>query len=99
MANASSALARDVPGLRQSTRSSGGRTYSNPKAPSPGLKGKDAWDSVAYKSRLEAASGVGMGQENDIEWVKELDEKNGIEAVADVEQRWLSSWMQSMKSS
>lgn len=78
-----------------------GRTYSNPKAPSRinANKGWDDWDSIVYKSRLEVAgSGVGIRIESELDWIKALDEGTGIEAVADLERRWLNSWTQSLKS-
>ncbi|KAG8968472.1 hypothetical protein FRC05_001539 [Tulasnella sp. 425] len=100
-AAASSALARDVPGLHQSVRGMSGRTYSNPKAPSRinANKSWDDWDSIVYKSRLEVAgSGVGIRIESELDWIKALDEGTGIERVADLERRWLNSWTQSLKS-
>lgn len=100
-AAASSALARDVPGLHQPIRGVSGRTYSNPKAPARAnaSKGWDDWDSVIYKSRLEVAgSGVGIRIESELDWIKALDEEHGVGRVAEMEQRWLSSWTQSLKA-
>ncbi|KAG8901446.1 hypothetical protein FRB99_005304 [Tulasnella sp. 403] len=97
-AAASSALARDIPGLRTGPR----RSYSSGKTPpqQKSLKrGRDEWESALYKSRLEAASGGGMRLESEMEWIKSLNEVYGIEQVSDVEQRWSSSWVQSMKAS
>ncbi|KAG8886213.1 hypothetical protein FRB97_006216 [Tulasnella sp. 331] len=91
-AAAASALARDVPGLRRPS----GRTMSNPKP--PGNNNGDIWENALYKSRLEASSGVGMTLENDIEWLRLMDEVNGLEEVADLEKRWLSSWTGSMRA-
>ncbi len=98
-AAASSALARDVPGLRQGPRTAGGRTFSNPKIPSKEVRGNSPdLDNAVYKPRLEAAAGVGMSMELELDWIKKLDTINGINEVSEVEQRWLSSWMPSMKA-
>ncbi|KAG9019273.1 hypothetical protein FRB90_004542 [Tulasnella sp. 427] len=101
-AAASSALARDVPGLHQPIRGLSGRTYSNPKAPSRGVGAKtwDDWDAAVYKSRLEVAgSGVAIRIESELDWMKTLDEGSGVEQVAAVERRWLNGWTQSLKAS
>ncbi|KAG8935748.1 hypothetical protein FRC02_006557 [Tulasnella sp. 418] len=92
-AAASSALARDIPGLRRSTI--GNRGVAG-QAKSSGKKGADEATDPLYRSRIEVAAGMGLTSENEVEWLKMLDNP---EPVADLEQRWVGSWFQSMKAS
>ncbi|KZT28395.1 dynactin p62 [Neolentinus lepideus HHB14362 ss-1] len=89
-AAASSALARDVPGVGKYTplsRSRVGRERST---------GKD--DISEYKSRVEigSVSGLGAAGEPDVEFVKHLE---NMEEVAELEQRWMNSWANSTQAS
>ena len=83
-AAASSALARDVPGLRKK------RVDSNVP--------KDEYGGF-YKSHADCVSGR---EESiaEVEWLKNLtQEEFTLGEVASLQQRWTSSWTQSMRSS
>lgn len=89
-AAASSALARDIPGISKHRRKDKDRGGSIDKEELP-----------VYKSRIESSSlGIlGLGaDEDDVEFLKNLDTENGIEDVARLEQRWTGSWQGSIHS-
>ncbi|GBE83087.1 hypothetical protein SCP_0501330 [Sparassis crispa] len=88
---ASSALARDVPGVGKYSplsRSRAGRE-----------KGANKHDIPDYKSRVEvgAAGGLGNGGgEADIDFMRHLET---VAEVATLEQRWANSWVSSLHTS
>ncbi|KZT67268.1 dynactin p62 [Daedalea quercina L-15889] len=87
-AAASSALARDIPGVGKYnplTRSRSGRD-----------KGAHKTDIPDYKARVEVGSAAGLGAgggEADAEFVRHLET---VAEVATVEQRWVNSWASSL---
>jgi dynactin-4 len=89
-AAASSALARDVPGVSKYnplTRSRVGKDKSSPKDEMP-----------EYRSRMEIAIAGGMAGssgDTDVEFLRRLE---NISEVATLEQRWTNSWTLSMLS-
>lgn len=85
-AAASSALARDIPGVAKYTPAQ------------PSRKGKGARDEMPeYKARVEASSGKGsgLGGDGDVEFMRGLET---VSEVASLDQRWTSSWATSFKS-
>ncbi|TFK52164.1 hypothetical protein OE88DRAFT_1627825 [Heliocybe sulcata] len=91
-AAASSALARDVPGVGKYTPLSRSRLGR-------GDRSSTAKDEIPeYKSRVEigAVSGLGAHGESDVEFVKHLE---NMEEVAELEQRWMNSWANSTQAS
>lgn len=97
MLAATSALHRDVPGLRsKSSRSSSARA-----AEKDALARRDPDHVPVYLPRGECrseaglTSSTGLGEEDAVEWLEAID---GLEGVADVEQRWKSSWRQSIRA-
>ena len=85
-AAASSALARDIPGVAKYTPAQ------------PSRRSKGARDEMPeYKARVEASSGkgAGLGGEPDVELMRSLEM---ISEVASLDQRWTSSWATSFKS-
>ncbi|TFY58050.1 hypothetical protein EVJ58_g6653, partial [Rhodofomes roseus] len=87
-AAASSALARDIPGVSKYnplSRSRSGRDKSSHKADIPD-----------YKARMEVGAAAGMGAgggEADLEFMRHLET---VAEVATVEQRWVNSWVSSL---
>lgn len=82
-AAASSALARDVPGLR--------RKRVDPNA------AKDEYGAY-YKSRIDSVSG-GSEVHAEVEWLKDMTQEEFLLGdVSRLEQRWVGSWVQSLKS-
>ena len=83
-AAASSALARDIPGVSKFTRSRSGRVEKPTKEDLP-----------EYRSRIEVGvSSFGLDQgDEDVEFMRLLEE---INETAPLEQRWLSSWTPSL---
>lgn len=87
-AAASSALNRDVPGLRRKGHD------AIPK----GVVAKDEFSST-YKSRIDSAAG-GVLTQSEIDWIRDMTQEEFVLGdVAKVEQRWLGSWAQSLKAS
>lgn len=87
-AAATSALNRDVPGLRRKARDSAS-------------KGESATDefSSTYKSRIDSAAG-GVSAQGELDWIRDMTQEEFVSGeVAKVEQRWLGSWAQSMRAS
>ena len=87
-AAASSALARDIPGVGKYNplaRSRSGRD-----------KGAHKADIPDYKARVEVGSAAGLGAgggEADVEFMRHLET---VSEVAAVEQRWANSWVSSL---
>ena len=92
-AAASSALARDIPGVGKYTphASSAGRSRSS--------RNKGNYNEVPdYRARVEIGSSnftMGGGGETDVEFMKNLED---ISEVATLEQRWENSWMTSLQA-
>lgn len=85
---AGSALNRDVPGLRRKGHD------AIPK----GVVAKDEFSST-YKSRIDSAAG-GVLTQGEIDWIRDMTQEEFVLGdVAKVEQRWLGSWVQSLKAS
>ncbi|KAI0027744.1 dynactin p62 family-domain-containing protein [Vararia minispora EC-137] len=88
-AAASSALARDIPGVAKYT----------PAQSTSGRRSKGARDEMPeYKARVDASSskGAGLGGEPDVEFMRRLET---VSEVASLEQRWSSSWAVSLRLS
>lgn len=83
-AAASSALARDIPGVGKYNPLSRSRSGRD--------KGAHKADIPDYKARVEAALGAGGG-EPDVEFMRHLET---VSEVAAVEQRWANSWVSSL---
>ncbi|KZV73660.1 dynactin p62 [Peniophora sp. CONT] len=86
-AAASSALARDIPGVAKYTPAQ------------PSRRSKGARDEMSeYKARVEASNGkgAGLGGDPDVEFMRGLEI---VSEVASLDQRWTSSWATSFKSS
>lgn len=90
-AAASSALARDIPGVSKYTPSLPMRGARGVRGTQKGNKD----DVPAYRARVEAAgsSGMGAGGEADAEVMRRLEVP---EKIARLEQRWGSSWADSL---
>lgn len=87
-AAANSALNRDVPGLRRKGRGD---------ALAKGASAKDEFSST-YKSRIDSAAG-GVSAQSEVDWIRDMTQEEFVLGdVAKVEQRWLGSWAQSLKS-
>ncbi|TCD70787.1 hypothetical protein EIP91_001818 [Steccherinum ochraceum] len=91
-AAASSALARDIPGVSKYNplaRSRSGREKAGNKN-----------EIAEYKARVDAGStgvsGSGSGAEGDVDFVKHLET---VEEVASLDQRWVNSWAPSLHTS
>ncbi|KAL7280129.1 hypothetical protein ACG7TL_006546 [Trametes sanguinea] len=87
-AAASSALARDIPGVGK----------YNPLARSRIGRDKHAHrhELPDYKARVEIASAAALSGEADVEFLRHLE---SIEEVASLEQRWTNSWATSLRES
>lgn len=87
-AAASSALARDIPGVGKYNplaRSRSGREKAGSKN-----------EIAEYRARVEAGAGSvgsGSGAEADVDFMKHLET---VDEVAAVEQRWVNSWATSL---
>lgn len=88
-AAASSALARDIPGVSKfSAMSRHGRSRAE--------KNLNKDELAPYRSRVEAGAGGGLGHgggEADVDFLMRLDD---IGDVATLEQRWVGSWTPSL---
>ncbi|EIW59395.1 dynactin p62 [Trametes versicolor FP-101664 SS1] len=87
-AAASSALARDIPGVGK----------YNPLARSRIGRDKNAHrhELPDYKSRVEIAGAAAVSGEADVEFLRHLET---ISEVASLEQRWTNSWVSSLRES
>jgi dynactin 4 len=84
-AAASSALAREVPGVSKFARSRSGRMDKVSKEDLP-----------EYRSRIEVGVGNGSDQgDEDVEFMRLLEE---MDETAPLEQRWLNCWTPSLHS-
>ncbi|KAI0064149.1 hypothetical protein BV25DRAFT_1823716 [Artomyces pyxidatus] len=83
-AAASSALARDIPGVGKYTPHPRGRRDKGPRD-----------DMVEYRSRVEVGGSSTMG-EADVEFMRHIEE---VSEVAALEQRWANSWATSLHTS
>lgn len=91
-AAASSALARDIPGVARYTPHALARSRSGRD------KNGNRHEVPDYRARVEVVStgvGLGGGAEPDVEFVRHLE---AIEEVATLEQRWGNSWVTSPRS-
>lgn len=87
-AAASSALARDIPGVAKYNALSRSRSGRD--------KGAHKADIPDYKARVEVGSAAGLGAgggEADVEFMRHLET---VSEVAAVEQRWANSWVSSL---
>ncbi|KAF8311341.1 hypothetical protein DL93DRAFT_2115971 [Clavulina sp. PMI_390] len=90
-AAASSALSRDIPGLR---RKAAGRE-SLGKASSAS---NDDSAAPTYKARINSAAG-GVSAQSELDWIREMTQEEFVLGdVAKVEQRWGGSWAQSIRA-
>ena len=87
-AAASSALARDIPGVGK----------YNPLARSRAGRDKAAaarQEYPDYRSRVEVAQTAALGGEADVEFLRHLET---VAEVAALEQRWTNSWVSSLRA-
>ena len=58
---------------------------------------KDEFTS-SYKSRIDSAAG-GVSAQSELDWIRDMTQEEFVSGeVAKVQQRWATSWTQSMKS-
>ncbi|KAI0696266.1 dynactin p62 family-domain-containing protein [Cytidiella melzeri] len=89
-AAASSALARDIPGVAKYTPQAGRSRSSREKA--------NRNEVPDYRARVEVGSSnftMGGGGETDVEFVRHLEDTG---EVATIEQRWENSWINSLQT-
>lgn len=91
-AAASSALARDIPGVAKYT------PHSGPSGRRTGRDKGNRHEIPDYRARGEVGSTgftMGGGGETDVEFIRHLESAS---EVATLEQRWMNSWTTSMRS-
>ncbi|OBZ68700.1 Dynactin subunit 4 [Grifola frondosa] len=87
-AAASSALARDIPGVGKYSPLSRSRVGRD--------KGANKHEIPPYKSRVEIGSAAAVSGEADVEFMRHLET---VSEVASLEQRWVNSWTSSLQVS
>ncbi|KZT09224.1 dynactin p62 [Laetiporus sulphureus 93-53] len=90
-AAASSALARDIPGVAKYNPLSRTRLTA--------YKSSQKQEISDYRARMEAGSAIGLGLgggEADVEYMRHLET---VSEVASLEQRWLNSWVNPLQTS
>ncbi|EJC98928.1 uncharacterized protein FOMMEDRAFT_161120 [Fomitiporia mediterranea MF3/22] len=88
-AAASNALARDIPGV--------GKYHAPTRTRASKFRQGSKDDMPVYRARVEAsgASGLGAGGDGDVSLMRHLESPSEI---ARLEQRWLTSWAESLRS-
>lgn len=95
IAAASSALKRNVPGLRAKPRHSTGRSVDAPKSSG------DGDEPGPYRARGDARTEAGLttpsclGEDDSVLWLGQVEDLDG---VAGRDARWASSWRQSIRA-
>lgn len=92
---ASSALSRDIsiPGLSKYSALLAGRRGGRNER-DRGMTSKDKEELAEFRSRWETSAGSSAA-EAEVDWIKRLED---VGDVATIEQRWVGSWMASMRA-
>lgn len=97
-AAASSALSRDIPGVRRKGQRAGENVGRNALAAATAASNKEDFSKVVYRSRIDSAAN-GIAVQSEVDWIREMTQDEfSLGDVAPVEHRWLGSWSQSMKA-